>query len=97
MDLFSFFLVLEEIHLYVEALDSYFGNVCELDLIFNFHKAYSLLFETWGSSGLILSTNKKEIKKAVCDMDLICEERNEASDEITNLPSHIEVQLGRRV
>ena len=33
----------------------YFGNVCELDLIFNFHKAYYILDElliagrsTWG-------------------------------------------------
>lgn len=23
----------------MEVLDKYFGNVCELDLIFNFHKA----------------------------------------------------------
>jgi len=26
------------IHTFVEVLDKYFGNVCELDLIFNFHK-----------------------------------------------------------
>jgi AP-1 complex subunit sigma 1/2 len=25
------------IHHFVEVLDKYFGNVCELDLIFNFH------------------------------------------------------------
>lgn len=31
-------LVLEVVHHYVEVLDKYFGNVCELDLIFNFHK-----------------------------------------------------------
>ena len=31
-------LTLELIHHYVEVLDRYFGNVCELDLIFNFHK-----------------------------------------------------------
>ena len=30
--------VLEFIHAFVEILDKYFGNVCELDLIFNFHK-----------------------------------------------------------
>uniref|UniRef100_A0A803NHR1 AP complex mu/sigma subunit domain-containing protein n=1 Tax=Cannabis sativa TaxID=3483 RepID=A0A803NHR1_CANSA len=30
--------VLEIIHHYVEILDRYFGSVCELDLIFNFHK-----------------------------------------------------------
>ena len=32
-------IVLETIHHFVEVLDRYFGNVCELDLIFNFHKA----------------------------------------------------------
>ena len=31
-------LTLEVIHQFVEVLDKYFGNVCELDLIFNFHK-----------------------------------------------------------
>ena len=31
-------IVLETIHHFVEVLDRYFGNVCELDLIFNFHK-----------------------------------------------------------
>ena len=34
-------ITLEVIHHYVEVLDKYFGNVCELDLIFNFHKAGS--------------------------------------------------------
>lgn len=31
-------ITLEVIHHFVEVLDRYFGNVCELDLIFNFHK-----------------------------------------------------------
>ncbi len=31
-------IILELIHSFVEILDKYFGNVCELDLIFNFHK-----------------------------------------------------------
>ena len=34
-------ITLEVIHHYVEVLDRYFGNVCELDLIFNFHKVFS--------------------------------------------------------
>ena len=38
-------LYLETIHLFVELLDKYFGNVCELDLVFNFHKVYALLDE----------------------------------------------------
>lgn len=29
---------LEAIHLFVEVLDHFFQNVCELDLVFNFHK-----------------------------------------------------------
>ena len=33
-------ITLEIIHHYVEVLDRYFGNVCELDLIFNFHKVH---------------------------------------------------------
>ncbi|KAF8973780.1 AP complex, mu/sigma subunit [Flammula alnicola] len=36
---------LEVIHRYVEVLDKYFGNVCEMDLIFNFQKAYAILDE----------------------------------------------------
>jgi AP-2 complex subunit sigma-1 len=35
---------LEAIHLLVELLDQFFGNVCELDLVFNFHKVRLLLF-----------------------------------------------------
>ncbi|KAJ4766557.1 AP-1 complex subunit sigma-2 [Rhynchospora pubera] len=34
--------VLEIIHHFVEILDRYFGSVCELDLIFNFHKCCSI-------------------------------------------------------
>jgi hypothetical protein len=30
--------LLEAIHLFVGILDHYFENVCELDLVFNFHK-----------------------------------------------------------
>ena len=31
-------MTLEIIHHFVEVLDRYFGNVCELDIIFSFHK-----------------------------------------------------------
>ncbi len=37
--------VLEFIHLFVEVLDGYFGNVCELDLVFHFDRVYSILDE----------------------------------------------------
>lgn len=38
--------ILELIHLFVEVLDGYFGNVCELDLVFHFDKVHgcSLVF-----------------------------------------------------
>jgi len=38
-------LTLEIIHRYVEILDRFFGNVCEMDLIFNFQQAYAILDE----------------------------------------------------
>ncbi len=44
-------ITLEVIHHYVEVLDRYFGNVCELDLIFNFHKARAARPKARRSSG----------------------------------------------
>ena len=38
-------LTLDMIHHFVEVLDKHFANVCELDLVFNFYKAYWLLDE----------------------------------------------------
>lgn len=61
-------ITLELVHHFVEVLDRYFGNVCELDLIFNFHKVcllrslrspsqmYSLcILQTWMNSGFTLT------------------------------------------
>lgn len=36
-------LTLEIIHRYVEVLDKWFMNVCELDIIFNFQQAYTII------------------------------------------------------
>jgi hypothetical protein len=46
-------IVLEIIHQYVEILDRYFGSVCELDLIFNFHKVNMTLFSDYFLFGLL--------------------------------------------
>ena len=46
---------LEAVHLFVEILDLYFGNVCELDLVFNFYKVYTILDEVF-LSGEIMET-----------------------------------------
>lgn len=45
-------------------LDKYFGNVCELDLIFNFHKAYYMLDELI-IAGELVEPSKKAIAKAI--------------------------------
>lgn len=38
---------LESLHFMVEILDTYFDSVCELDLVFNFHKLYTILDEIY--------------------------------------------------
>ena len=53
-------MVLEMMHHFVELLDRYFGNVCELDIIFNFHAAYFLLDEIM-IGGHVQETSKKSI------------------------------------
>ncbi|KAL6743516.1 hypothetical protein Aduo_016545 [Ancylostoma duodenale] len=63
---------LEVIHRYVELLDKYFGSVCELDIIFNFEKAYFILDE-FLLAGEIQETSKKQVLKAIAAQDLIQE------------------------
>jgi len=48
---------LEAIHLFVEILDTFFDNVCELDLVFNFYKVYAILDEIF-LAGEIEETSK---------------------------------------
>jgi len=59
---------LETIHLFVELLDSYFSNVCELDIVFNFNKVYSILDE-FMLAGEIEETSKREILDRVKFLD----------------------------
>lgn len=55
-------------------LDRYFGNVCELDIIFNFHKAYYLLDEVL-INGELQESNKREILRVcVAADDMVIEE-----------------------
>ncbi|KAF3824096.1 hypothetical protein GH733_008381, partial [Mirounga leonina] len=65
-------LTLEIVHRYVELLDKYFGNVCELDIIFNFEKAYFILDE-FIMGGEIQETSKKSAVKAIEDSDMLQE------------------------
>jgi hypothetical protein len=61
---------LEIIHRYVEVLDRYFGNVCELDLIFNFQKAYAILDELI-IAGEIQESSKKAVLRVVAQADSV--------------------------
>ncbi|CAL1265956.1 AP-1 complex subunit sigma-2-like isoform X2 [Argiope bruennichi] len=66
-------LTLEIIHRYVELLDKYFGSVCELDIIFNFEKAYFILDELL-LGGEVQETSKKNVLKAIAAQDLLQED-----------------------
>lgn len=56
--------VLEIIHRYVQTLDDYFGTVCELDVIYNFDKAYWILDEMIIGGELQESSKKAIISKS---------------------------------
>lgn len=53
---------LELIHLFVEILDRYFGSVCELDVVYNFYKVYSVLDELI-IGGEVVETSRMTILK----------------------------------
>ena len=57
-------ITLEIIHRYVEVLDKYFGSVCELDIIFNFEKAYFILDELL-MAGEVQDSSKKSVLKQI--------------------------------
>ncbi|XP_030629026.1 AP-1 complex subunit sigma-3b [Chanos chanos] len=69
-------LALEVLHRYVELLDKYFGNVCELDIIFNFEKAYFILDE-FLMGGEIQETSKLTIAKSIEASDMLQETMEE--------------------
>lgn len=64
--------ILELIHLFVEVLDGYFGNVCELDLVFHFDKVYRILDDELLLAGEVSETSTSKIiaiMKSVDKMD----------------------------
>eukprot|EP01033_Poteriospumella_lacustris_P013646 gene13647-9774_t len=83
-------IVLEQIHLFVEVLDRYFGNVCELDIIFNFHKAYYILDELF-IGGHLQETSKAEVLRICAAMDEMMDE----SKEDSQTPGRMKQPAGR--
>lgn len=69
-------LVLEIIHRYVELLDKYFGNVCELDIVFNFEKAHYILDE-FILGGEVQDSSQKTVLSAINQMDILQEEHED--------------------
>ncbi|KAK6460038.1 putative small subunit of the clathrin-associated adaptor complex AP-1 [Scheffersomyces coipomensis] len=72
---------LEIIHRFVEQMDRFFGNVCELDIIFGFEKAYHILDELL-IDGYIQESSKKEILRRIGQQDEL-----ENLDEFDNILS----------
>ncbi|PKI85479.1 hypothetical protein MVES_000114 [Malassezia vespertilionis] len=78
-------IALELIHRYVEVLDRYFGNVCELDLIFNFQKAY-LIFDELIMAGEMQESSKKSVLRVVAQGDSV-EEMEQGEDGLARIGS----------
>ncbi|KAG6572201.1 AP-1 complex subunit sigma-2, partial [Cucurbita argyrosperma subsp. sororia] len=76
--------VLECIHHFVEILDRYFGSVCELDLIFNFHKAYYILDELL-IAGELQESSKKTVARLIAAQDSLVETAKEQASSISNI------------
>jgi hypothetical protein len=63
-------ITLEIVHRYVEQMDKYYGNVCELDIIFNFQKAYFILDELL-LAGEMQESSKKNVLRVISAQDSI--------------------------
>mmetsp|Transcript_5205 Transcript_5205/g.8567 ORF Transcript_5205/g.8567 Transcript_5205/m.8567 type:complete len:144 (+) Transcript_5205:88-519(+) len=63
-------LLMETIHLFVELLDQFFSNVCELDIVFHFNKVYALLDE-FILAGEVQESSKKVILERMADLEKI--------------------------
>ena len=61
-------LLMETIHLFVEMLDEYFSNVCELDIVFKFNEVYALLDE-YILAGEVQETSKRTVMGRLKDLE----------------------------
>lgn len=59
--------ILDIMQTFVETLDAYFKNVCELDIIFNMDKVHHVLDEII-QGGMVLETKKEDIFSSVNEM-----------------------------
>lgn len=93
-------IVLEQIHLFVEALDGYFNSVCELDLVFSLHKSLLILFEMF-IGGMLCESSKSEALKCIIEAEELVEEMTKPGDDTASqlddgLSFQEQFQLGRK-
>ena len=69
-------------------MDKYYGNVCELDIIFNFQKAYFILDELL-LAGEMQESSKKNILRCINQQDSL--EDMEVSGRISISPCEFEL------
>lgn len=81
-------ITLEIIHRYVEQMDKYYGNVCELDIIFSFTKAYYILDELL-LAGELQESSKKNVLRCIAQQDSL-EDMEVRVLSPTSLPSVID-------
>lgn len=67
-------------------MDKYYGNVCELDIIFNFQKAYYILDELL-LAGEIQESSKKNVLRVIGAQDSL--EDMEVSEDDSLTGSHL--------
>ncbi|KAJ5584578.1 uncharacterized protein N7459_004378 [Penicillium hispanicum] len=76
-------ITLEVVHRYVEQMDKYYGNVCELDIIFNFQKAYFILDELL-LAGEMQESSKKNVLRCISQQDSL-EDMEVEEDVVTKI------------
>lgn len=76
-------ITLEIVHRYVEQMDKYYGNVCELDIIFNFQKAYFILDELL-LAGEMQESSKKNVLRCIGQQDSL-EDMEVDDDTVTKI------------
>lgn len=75
-------ITLEIVHRYVEQMDKYYGNVCELDIIFNFQKAYFILDELL-LAGEMQESSKKNVLRSISQEDSLEDMEVSSSEPVT--------------
>ncbi|PIG87709.1 M protein repeat protein [Aspergillus arachidicola] len=86
-------ITLEVVHRYVEQMDKYYGNVCELDIIFNFQKAYFILDELL-LAGEMQESSKKNVLRCISQQDSLEDMEFLPLPEIEDVTSSLNFDTG---